>query len=1815
MFAAYADRPDVVAALLLFNVNIFHTNYLGQNTFMWAAISGSIPTLRVLFDYIQFTPNLKSSQFGAFFNNISHSNSNPQATKSAPTALSILPTSTTASDDNLPPTYQSLTQPVPLSQYNNDVLSDLFAARCNSGFTVITYACRFRRKATLLFLYYYGSLLTYIDKNGKNILHHACQLDVPHIATWLIQFGLLDLTKQDFDGNTPIHLAVINKHFKLLEHLIKYQHASITFNIPNVRQETPYSLILASKNTKLIHLMDEKAPTGFNMGKFYGFGVQSGGAWLNWFFLTICCNFGITYNLIIQFIRRHVGVVKVLKDGGNRVSGNHSHHTDMMIGAQHQRLKSNHSIHNDDGDANDINNPLVLSSLTQSDAVVSQSYQLQRNGSGNESSTCYSFVNSEHQFVDNHFRQDGYITSIENIVRLNQLSKELQRNNDVMSMDSFTHGDGQQPQLGPTNLSNLQLSVNPLTDLTPVERASLWLSTVTGTPLETNPTVDSIESFFTKLNTHSHINPLNPNNTNSFDPFESQTLASGEGEQSKESPSKVWSIILQKYHYFQNNSPHPASSFSPTSPSPPLTQLLTTSISAAPNMLLPPLFDYLENSSILTPPYQHSISMDTSVVYDDSSSSLQNHHHETDDDTYSGQPDPIYAVFSAKPLYLLRQNVESITNSLDIFNNCFKSFCFDWNDKPTASFWASRYLLGFVTLAIIQLIFVIFPHQWVSLYKEFTAIDPVTAITTSNVPLLSIILLFSKQFILIIISISIIITWCVCHYSDPGVIQAAPARQIRHFNPEKSASNEPNSNSPNCTSKPKYTHYFNHDLLSPVARDDQYVYIYPSKPELVQEIAHLQFSHSLMHPSMSSGIGSTFGAKGRHFILGTNGKKFLKVIGNENDEHDKSGAVVWKKVSKKGKRDTNHFDNIRDDLYHVETNDYGYPPLKSTLLGAGVNIRSHYPHFCSKSLAQSYFIGPYGDRNILHPLPYEYNGYITPEMMNFPLTSQGFTQSSQLFHHASSLPATTTTTTTISSPPTLTPQEIGLSSQQLPFSNGLSFEPGHSTAELLANALPHLLINTRTIDYNVYAPKITPNSTFVSQSVSYNQGTEIDGDGIGFIPFDLVDGVNSSSLYTTFIQPLSYLPQSIYSTTPLHYQQPHFSMPPLSRVCHNPTTVLPTQTDHNTPSAIFLTQPHLSTLSPTLEYSLDNYLIDPFSSINSSRLFSFLFKMWNQTPIHAFFKQDFLLSSINYPQWLNTPLSYEPSTVNYTNTAAMQYLSTVAPHVPELFPTEKSKKGQLFSLKDSQHHSPKFPLSRMNTSLSTLEGSTPIPLSEISFLTAINIAGGAMLDALLQSKDAIYALPAWTTTAIEEATSYVTSKTTQDPDGNRFGPNNDYIGEIDLVRKQHKLTTQKYIQDNFENLLQNELFPFFPQTDFPDELIEFKNNSVSSHHDPNNSPLLVTNTTFKQTITLPTPNDNPFLCGAYFTTLLTSGIVTTPTVDYNISANPQFDLNQPHDVYNTNDIINVNSSTMICLDCRVATPVGSYHCKTCGHCCYWLDHHCPLLATCIGAGNYRSFVLFCALGTIMSLYYLFTLIFWFVATSTEAFNRPGTNKNQFSFFEFVFFDLGKVFSVILLLHAVLFTFFVALLFLSHIVLICGNDTSVTSMERGVVKYQPKVYLSKKRKSNKHSGELDDNDELTNHSSSQGLLFRTVGVIDALKVFFIGRMNIPVEFPVFGQTLSLAKLEKRFSSPKSSQVNKDELRIDDQVAVAVNISGDRGGDVGGSHVNSNKARVYYKQDLLQLDTIAVPNNVNRFRKFVLKLLFLKQFRKQKNGGNN
>jgi len=94
-----------------------------------------------------------------------------------------------------------------------------------------------------------------------------------------------------------------------------------------------------------------------------------------------------------------------------------------------------------------------------------------------------------------------------------------------------------------------------------------------------------------------------------------------------------------------------------------------------------------------------------------------------------------------------------------------------------------------------------------------------------------------------------------------------------------------------------------------------------------------------------------------------------------------------------------------------------------------------------------------------------------------------------------------------------------------------------------------------------------------------------------------------------------------------------------------------------------------------------------------------------------------------------------------------------------------------------------------------------------------------------------------------------------------------------------------------------------------------------------------------------------------------------------------------------NDDYDVDGTPLtFCETCKIFRPRRAKHCKYCDNCVERFDHHCPWVGTCIGARNYKYFILFLFSITILSAY-LIGVNAWLLYKAKESSKEEG-NLNQ-----------------------------------------------------------------------------------------------------------------------------------------------------------------------------------------------------------------------------
>lgn len=62
------------------------------------------------------------------------------------------------------------------------------------------------------------------------------------------------------------------------------------------------------------------------------------------------------------------------------------------------------------------------------------------------------------------------------------------------------------------------------------------------------------------------------------------------------------------------------------------------------------------------------------------------------------------------------------------------------------------------------------------------------------------------------------------------------------------------------------------------------------------------------------------------------------------------------------------------------------------------------------------------------------------------------------------------------------------------------------------------------------------------------------------------------------------------------------------------------------------------------------------------------------------------------------------------------------------------------------------------------------------------------------------------------------------------------------------------------------------------------------------------------------------------------------------------------------------SSNRYCYTCHTWKPARAKHCRVCDRCVTRFDHHCPFTGNCIGQRNYRRFIIYLCLASLLSFY-------------------------------------------------------------------------------------------------------------------------------------------------------------------------------------------------------------------------------------------------------
>ncbi|RZC73268.1 hypothetical protein C5167_048750 [Papaver somniferum] len=150
---------------------------------------------------------------------------------------------------------------------------------------------------------------------------------------------------------------------------------------------------------------------------------------------------------------------------------------------------------------------------------------------------------------------------------------------------------------------------------------------------------------------------------------------------------------------------------------------------------------------------------------------------------------------------------------------------------------------------------------------------------------------------------------------------------------------------------------------------------------------------------------------------------------------------------------------------------------------------------------------------------------------------------------------------------------------------------------------------------------------------------------------------------------------------------------------------------------------------------------------------------------------------------------------------------------------------------------------------------------------------------------------------------------------------------------------------------------------------------------------------------------------------------------------------------NTSDLNN-NSRIRYCRKCNQVKPPRCHHCSICGRCVLKMDHHCVWVVNCIGALNYKFFLLFLLYTFLETTLVALSLLPNFMAFfgDDEIPGTPGTLATTF-----LAFVLNLAFAMSVMGFLIM-----------HILLVIANTTTIEAYEK---KTTPKWRYDLGRKKN------------------------------------------------------------------------------------------------------------------------------------------------------
>ncbi|KAL3649464.1 putative protein S-acyltransferase 14 [Castilleja foliolosa] len=128
-----------------------------------------------------------------------------------------------------------------------------------------------------------------------------------------------------------------------------------------------------------------------------------------------------------------------------------------------------------------------------------------------------------------------------------------------------------------------------------------------------------------------------------------------------------------------------------------------------------------------------------------------------------------------------------------------------------------------------------------------------------------------------------------------------------------------------------------------------------------------------------------------------------------------------------------------------------------------------------------------------------------------------------------------------------------------------------------------------------------------------------------------------------------------------------------------------------------------------------------------------------------------------------------------------------------------------------------------------------------------------------------------------------------------------------------------------------------------------------------------------------------------------------------------------------------NGRVRYCRKCNQLKPPRCHHCSVCGRCILKMDHHCVWVVNCVGALNYKHFLLFLFYTFLETSLVTLSLLPHFIAFFSEG-EIPGTPGTLAT--TFLAFVLNLAFALSVMGFLVM-----------HISLVAGNTTTIEAYEK------------------------------------------------------------------------------------------------------------------------------------------------------------------------